>query len=683
MAVAATTELVQEPHAPKLTPYIPMNISGVPKDGYFVQKRLDLLVQARIKKQQITEVLLAEGTKIRYKVTNHLIYCASDVLSVLSYEMARAPFGIALSYRELADRMGRYCEKFVMVACRLLVILELLDPPRQLSGRNRSLTWKLPGRQKLIDALVAATTQDEPENCSGPQVDESSPSGKGMPKSSRATDDITCSGLAQDVPTNKDVSASTAKPSQPLPQPVAIRHTMPPDSNAHAASIEHICPPGMAYMLRPNGIYAACNYESNYDSEDSEKLDSNYGGSSFSLVWDTDAITWLISVLCPLDRAYMPHEPKVVYRQAEQIFAQAATWGGSLEETFKRVSRTLKYAYQEQPWFKAHRDTIPFCIGKRFASLYEDMVKKGWIPPDEADQVMEQFRQGARIGQLFRMAARFSIDLSQQSEQIIEQMATSLEAIREAEDQRAVADPSHIPSDLPYLQVFAAFNCAPQRHEDSRETAPPERADADFVPVLQQRHAAMTQQFFDVGTFLGHPRLKVWNDDGVYPEWVDAGPLAWREYGKDMPYFILCLIVRHLCHIHDLRFEEAAVTRAAPSSLPAAPSSIFADIQEAEPITENLEESPGMTCEEAEQVIAQMQRDQPYHKITYRTSANSGVVLAIRWCSNPNVESEWLEVHRPSEWPGVWEARAAQTWARFEARRLPLRSVLSGSARRR
>lgn len=683
MTIAATTELAQEPRAPKLTPYIPMSIPGVSKEGYFVQKRFTILVKASIKKQNITEVLLAEGTKIRYKVTKQLIFCASDILSVLSYEMARAPFGIALSYRELADRMGRYCEKFVMVACRLLVMLGLLDPPKQLSGRNRSLTWKLPGRQKLIDALVVAATESETEACRGPHDESELTSGSGVPHSVRATDDTTCSGLAQDVPTNKDDPARGAGSSQPGARAsTSTRHTMP-DGNAHAASIQHICSANTAYMLRPDGIYAACNYN-NYDSKDSAKLEeSNYEylpQHVFSLVWDVDAITWLISDLCPLDRPFLEHEPKVVRGQAALILAQTEVWGLSLEEAFKRVTRTLKYTFQEDPWFSAKRHTIPFCIGTRFSSLYNAMVKHKWTPPDEEERVIEEFRQGARRNSLFRYAGRLGIDLSQQTEQYLDAMALALEAAIQAEYQFAIDDPAYQPSDVPYLRVFAEFHCAPRHNEASGEHTPPAPAtDGEALLNFQQRQADLARQFCWIGEQLDYPKMKVWNNQGSPYEWVESGKLAWQDFvGNICPQTILRLIVRHLCQFHGLRPEEAEMKQAAPdrapsaSPLPPAPASSFSGVQEAEPQTENLDEPPGMTCEEAELVIAQMQRDKLDHAITYRTSANGGVVLAIRFSRNPNEESEWLEVYHPDQWPGVWEARMKQTWARFEALRQSL-----------
>ena len=681
MAVAAA-ELAQEPRAPKLTPYIPMAIPGVSKEGFFVQKRFTLLVKARVKKQQITEILLAEGTKIRYKVTKQLIFCASDILSVLSYEMARAPFGVALSYRELADKMERYCEKFVMVACRLLIILGLLDPPRQLSGRDRSLTWKLPGRQALIDALVVSATESEAEDCSGPHDDETLPSsGSGMPNSVRATDDTTCSYLSQDATNNKDVSASVAAQSQPPAQPATpTRHGMP-DDIPHAASTEHMYPVNTAYMLRPNGIYAVCNYDSNYDSKDSAKLDSNYENlpQNASLVWDIDAITWLISDLCPLDRPLKKHEPGVIKGQAALILAQTTTWGLSLEDAFKRVSRALKYAFQEEPWFKANRDKIPFCVGKYFTSIYAAMVKNQWFPPDEAEQAAEQFRQGARRNQLFRTAGRLLIDLSQQTEEDIEQMSLALEPVIQAEHQRVIDDPTYKPSDLPYLAVFAEFHCTPRPNEASGENAPPASATDGEALDFQQRQADLVRQFCWIGEQLGYPKMKVWNNQGSPYEWVESGKLAWQGFAADVcPQTILRLIVRHLCQLHGLRSEEAEMTQAASDPSLAAPASppspapSFVGVREAEPVTENLDEPCGMTPQEAEQVIAQMQRDKPYHAITYRTSTNGGVVLAIRWSSNPQIESEWIEVYEPQQWPGVWEARMAQTWARFEALRQSL-----------
>lgn len=425
MALAATEVAPASRPAPyKYPPYIPAEIEGVPDDCYVVRVRNDALIRARTK--DIREVYLREGTKIAYRVTKRLRECASDVLSILEYKMASHPFGITLSYAEMVRQLaGRYCEKFVMIACKLLTLCGLVEPPRQVSGHNRSLTWRLPPRQALIAALVkahqgegGAETKRADDRSEPPQP--SKYSGTAQPLNSFATDDTTCSETAQDMPSHKDVQASAPPHDEPPPP-------------AH----DQIAP-----------------------------------------AWDADAIQRLIDQLCPLERALRPHEPKIIAAQARLIFER--TTQVPAEEAYRRVSWTIKYMMQEQPFYKERHAVVPFCVGKHYEEMYREMTAHHWTPPDEAQRdrqaaQYESLMQGARRARVARLARQHDLDLNALSDEQWDALSLALEQAQHAEWQRQLADPAFASSDEPYLRLFAEFGCVPRAANN--EPAPAACAD--------------------------------------------------------------------------------------------------------------------------------------------------------------------------------------------------------------
>jgi hypothetical protein len=667
MAVSATTiaarssaaasggpSLGEAPPRPfRRSPYIPPEIEGVPRNIYIVEERFDLLVDARIKAKAVKTIRLADNTKVTYKISRGIRHCASDVLSIICYEMAANPFGAALSYEHMAKKslVGRYGEKCVTIACKLLQILDLIEEPRRLGGSDRRYTWRPKPRDEVIAALklVQGGDQGRSRCCpSSSKPSEFPTGGTGLPTPSGTQDCTTCDNVAQvgRLEATNRASATITREAAPeaMQQKNQAASTATPKTDPKAASTAHICGEDNAYMPPPHGIYAACESESSSMIHESERrLDSDSRQAAFSsssaysledpptagvtgapasLLANTpllpssppvvsEAWTATPASVAALIVEICPH-PDLTEGEKQRILAQASLILDYLEglpeelseaDAQRRISAALLYMRDGQPFWKGHPNLIPFCVGKHFGAMEQEMIKKGYVSPQEQARKEAQnaahWASIAARSQMLRWASRHGIEIPDMDEAAMDALASSWQQLHYAELERWQQDERYEASDAPYLRLFAEFGC-------------------HLAPIPPTKAAAAEEQ----------PR-------SVLETLCVANPPSQRGCAAG---------------------EGEEPTTGGMS----------------------LEE-----LEEAEQLVRRIMREKPNHEVRYRmTAAQDGIVLAVCWqkCDyaaslNPN-QQEWLEVYRPEDWPGVWEARAdaaqrafREQMAQFRARR--------------